>query len=66
MIFKRICLYKKNQKSNPNNPKNKKKIIVVNKIDLEEKLNKDLLDNYIEISVKKNIGIDKIKEEIKK
>ena len=46
--------------------KNKKKIIVVNKIDLEEKLNKDLLDNYIEISVKENIGIDKIKEEIKR
>lgn len=46
--------------------KNKKKIIVVNKIDLEEKLDKDLLDNYIEISVKENIGIDKIKEEIKR
>ena len=46
--------------------KNKKKIIVVNKIDLEEKLDKDLLENYIEISVKENIGIDKIKEEIKR
>ena len=29
-------------------------------------LDKDLLDNYIEISVKENIGIDKIKEEIKR
>ena len=46
--------------------KNKKKIIVVNKIDLETKLDKTLLDNYIEISVKENIGIDKIKEEIKR
>lgn len=46
--------------------KNKKRIIVVNKIDLETKLDKKLLDNYIEISVKENIGIDKIKEEIKR
>lgn len=46
--------------------KNKKRIIVVNKIDLKTKLNKKLLDNYIEISVKENIGIDKIKDEIKR
>lgn len=46
--------------------KNKKKIIVVNKIDLESKLDKTLLDNYIEISVKENIGLNKVKEEIKK
>ena len=46
--------------------KDKKKIIVVNKIDLENKLDKSLLDNYIEISVKENIGINKIKEEIKR
>lgn len=46
--------------------KNKKRIIVVNKIDLKTKLNKKLLDSYIEISVKENIGIDKIKDEIKK
>lgn len=46
--------------------KNKKRIIVVNKIDLETKLNKALLDNYIEMSVKENIGIAKIKEEIKR
>ena len=45
--------------------KDKKKIIVVNKIDLETKLDKSILDNYIEISVKENIGIEKIKEEIK-
>ena len=44
----------------------KNKIIVVNKIDLECKLDKSLLDNYIEISVKENIGINKIKEEIKR
>lgn len=46
--------------------KNKKRIIVVNKIDLKTKLNKKLLDNYIEISAKENIGIDKIKDEIKR
>lgn len=46
--------------------KDKKKIIVVNKIDLEEKLDKTLLDDYIEISVKENIGIDKVKDRIKK
>jgi len=44
----------------------KKKIIVVNKIDLETKLDKTLLDNYIEISVKENLGINKVKEEIRK
>lgn len=46
--------------------KNKKRIIVINKIDLETKLDKSLLDNYIEISAKENIGIDKIKNEIKR
>lgn len=44
----------------------KKKIIVVNKIDLESKLDKSLLDNYIEISVKEGIGINKVKDEIKR
>lgn len=46
--------------------KNKKRIIVVNKIDLKTKLDKNLLDSYIEISVKENIGIDKIKDKIKR
>lgn len=45
---------------------NKKKIIVINKIDLENKLDKKSLNNYIEISVKDNIGINKVKEEIKR
>lgn len=45
--------------------KDKKKIIVINKIDLENKLDKSILDNYIEISAKENIGIEKIKDEIK-
>ena len=44
----------------------KKKIIVVNKIDLESKLDKSLLNDYIEVSVKENIGINKIKDEIKR
>ena len=46
--------------------KDKKKIIVVNKIDLESNLDKSLLDNYIEISVKEGFGINKVKEEIKR
>lgn len=46
--------------------KDKKKIIVINKIDLENKLDKSKLDDYIEISAKENIGIDKIKDQIRK
>lgn len=46
--------------------KDKKKIIVINKTDLENKLDKSILDNYIEISAKENIGIEKIKDEIKR
>lgn len=46
--------------------KDKKKIIVVNKIDLENKLDKSILEDYIEISAKENIGVDKIKDRIKK
>ncbi len=45
---------------------NKKKIIVVNKIDLENKLDKNFLEKYIEISVKEGLGINKVKEEIKR
>ena len=44
----------------------KKKIIVVNKIDLESNLDKSILENYIEISVKEGLGINKVKEEIKR
>lgn len=47
-----------------NRIENTKKIIVVNKIDLENKLDKSTLGNYIEVSVKEKIGINKIKEEI--
>ena len=49
-----------------NKIKDKKKIIVVNKIDLETRLDKKILDSYIEISVKENIGVNKIKDEIKR
>ena len=35
-------------------------------IDLEGNLDKSLLDNYIEISVKEWFGINKVKEEIKR
>lgn len=46
--------------------KDKKKIIIINKIDLEDVLDKKELGKYIEISAKENIGINKLKEEIKK
>ena len=45
--------------------KDMKRIIVVNKIDLDNKLDKNMLDDYIEISVKEDIGIDLIKDKIK-
>lgn len=43
--------------------KNKKHILVINKVDLENKLNIDR-SNAIEISVKNNIGIDTLKNKI--
>ena len=49
-----------------NNIKNKPNIIVINKIDLEDKLTLSPTLNPIKISIKDNIGIDKIKEEIKR
>lgn len=45
--------------------KDRNKIIVVNKIDLEGMLDKSLLDDYLEVSIKDNIGIDKVKNKIK-
>ena len=45
--------------------KNKKHIILVNKTDLDKKINLDKLDsNYLKISVKDNTGIEELKEEI--
>lgn len=43
--------------------KNKKHILVINKVDLENKLNIDR-SNAIEISVKNNVGIDTLKNKI--
>ncbi len=45
--------------------KNKNNIVIVNKIDLDNKLDKSILDNYIELSVKNDIGIDKLRNKIK-
>ena len=39
--------------------------MIVNKIDLDNKLDKSILDNYIELSVKDDIGIDKLRNKIK-
>ena len=45
---------------------NKKHIILINKIDLETKINLDLLkEDYLKISVKDNIGIEELKAKIK-
>ena len=45
--------------------KNKNNIVIVNKTDLENKLDLSKLENHIEISVKNDIGIDKLKKKIK-
>jgi len=47
-----------------NSLKDKNHIIVINKIDLESKLEKDRFDQYIEISVKDNTGIENLKKQI--
>ena len=49
-----------------NKIKNKNSIIIVNKIDLDNNLDLDQLPNYIEMSIKDNVGIDNLKNEIKK
>ena len=46
--------------------KNKNNIIIVNKIDLDNKLDLSKLPNYVEMSIKDNIGIDNLKNRIKK
>ena len=47
--------------------KDKKHIILINKIDLETKINLDSLNkDYLKISVKDNIGIEELKMKIKK
>ncbi len=48
-----------------NMTKNKKRIIIINKIDLDSKIDKKLISDYIEVSVKEDIGIDLIKDRIK-
>ena len=46
--------------------KNKNSIIIVNKIDLENKLDLNKLSDYIELSIKEDIGIDNLRSRIKK
>ncbi len=43
----------------------KNHIIIINKIDLDSKIDKSLLKDYIEISIKNDIGIDELKNKIK-
>ena len=45
--------------------KNKNNIVIVNKIDLENKLDLKQLPNYIEMSIKNDIGIDELRQKIK-
>ncbi len=45
--------------------KNKNHIIIVNKIDLNRKIDLKLLDNYIEMSIKDDIGVDELRNKIK-
>ncbi len=48
--------------------KDKNNIVIINKIDLESKLDKNIIDseNIVKMSVTENIGIDCLKETIKK
>ena len=48
-----------------NKIKNKNHIIIVNKIDLDNKLNLKNMDDYIEMSIKNDKGIDELKNRIK-
>ena len=47
-----------------NSLKNKNYIVVINKNDLESKIDKNLITNYVKISVKNNEGIEKLKNKI--
>ncbi len=46
--------------------KNKNTILIVNKVDLSNKLDLKYLNDYIEMSIKDDKGIDELKEKIKK
>ena len=48
-----------------NKIKEKNNIVIVNKIDLENKLNLNELSNYIEMSVKEDKGINELRDKIK-
>ena len=48
-----------------NKIKDKNNIVIVNKIDLENKLNLNEVPNYIQMSVKDNVGIDELRKKIK-
>lgn len=45
--------------------KDKNSIIIVNKIDLDNKLDLNKLPHYVELSIKEDIGIDNLKKRIK-
>ena len=45
--------------------KNKNNIVIVNKVDLENKLNLNELPEYIEMSIKDDIGISELRKKIK-
>ena len=48
-----------------NKIKNKNHIIIVNKIDLNNELDVSILKDYIPISIKEDVGIDKLRRKIK-
>ena len=48
-----------------NKIKNKNHIIIVNKIDLNNELDVSILKDYIPISIKEDVGIDKLRQKIK-
>ncbi len=48
-----------------NKIKDKNHIIIVNKIDLEKNIDLSMLDNYILMSIKDDVGIDELRKKIK-
>ena len=55
----------KEEKEILNRIKDKNNIIIVNKIDLDNKLDLSILPNYIEMSIKEDKGIEELRQKIK-
>ena len=55
----------KEEKDILNKIKNKNHIIIINKTDLDNKLDLNMFNDYVKLSIKNDIGIDELKNKIK-